>query len=118
MEPIQLKGIENLTDEEKKLFDKLLNEYYPKIQRKLKSIIFLQIHVKEYKKEGKRKKFSINVKVINGTEVFEANAHNWDFARTMHKVLNKIETEIEDRFHSSEQHPKAKKSFGKKTLKN
>ncbi len=111
MELIQIKGIKNLIDEEKKLFNKLLNEYYPKIQRKLKNIIFLEVHIKKYEKDGKRKKYTINIKVVDGANVFEANAHNWDFARTMHKVLKKIENEIESRFHSSEQHPKAKKSF-------
>ena len=111
MKPIEIKGIDILTEEEKKLSDKLLNEYFPKIQRQIKNIIVLKVHIKEYEKEGKRKKYSINIKVINSTDVFEANAHDWDFARTMHKVLKKIENEIEDRFHPSEQHLKTKKSF-------
>ncbi len=111
MELIEIKGIDILTKEEKRLANKLLNEYFPKIERKIKNIISLKVHIKEYEKEGKRKKYSINIKVINSADVFEANAHNWDFARTMHKVLNKIENEIEDRFHPSEQHPKTKKSF-------
>lgn len=111
MEPIEIRGVNLLTEEEKKLADELLNEYYPKIQRRIKNIISLKVHIKEYKKDGTRKKYSINVSVINSTDVFEANAHDWDFARTMHKVLNKIENEIEGRFHSSNQHTKTKKSF-------
>ena len=111
MEPIEINGIDILTEEEKRLANKLLNEYYPKIERKIKNIISLKVHIKEYEKEGKRKKYSINIKVVNSTDVFEANANNWDFARTMHKVLNKIENEIENRLHPSEQHLTAKKSF-------
>ncbi len=108
MEPIEIKGIDILTEEEKRLANKLLNEYYPKIQRQIKNIISLKVHIKEYKKEGRRKKYSINIKIINSTDVFEANADDWDFARTMHKILKKIENEIENRLHSSEQHPKGK----------
>ena len=111
MEQIEITGLDILTEEEKKLSDKLLNEYYPKIQRQVKNIITLKVHIKEYEKNGERKKYSINIKVINSTDVFEANAHDWDFARTMHKVLKKIETEIENRFHPSEQHLNVKKSF-------
>ena len=65
MEPIQIKGTNILTEDEKKLANKLLNEYYPKIQRQIKNIISLQVHIKEYEKNGKRKKYSINVKIIN-----------------------------------------------------
>ena len=111
MQPIQIKGIDILTEQEKRLANKLLNEYFPKIKRQVKNIISLKVHIKEYEKEGKRKKYSINIKIINSTDVFEANADNWDFARTMHKVLNKIENEVENRFHPSEQHPTTKKSF-------
>ncbi len=111
MQPIQIKGIDILTEQEKRLANKLLNEYFPKIERKIKNIISLKVHIKEYEKEGERKKYSINIKIINSTDVFEANAYNWDFARTMHKVLKKIENEIENRLHSSEQHLTTKKSF-------
>ena len=111
MEQIEIKGIDILTEQEKRLANKLLNEYFPKIERQIKNIISLKVHIKEYKKQGKRKKYSINIKIINSTDIFEANANDWDFARTMHKVLNKIKHEIEDRLHSSEQHVKTKKSF-------
>ena len=111
MELIKIKGISLLTEDERRLADKLLNEYYPKIQRRIKNVVFLRVHIKEYEKDGARKKYSINIKAINSTDVFEANAYDWDFARTMHKVLNKIENEIENRFYSSNQHPKTKKSF-------
>ena len=108
---IEINGIDILTEEEERLANKLLNKYFPKIKRQIKNIISLKVHIKEYKKEGKRKKYSINIKIINSTDIFEANAHDWDFARTMHKVLKKIENEIKDRLHPSKQHPKAKKSF-------
>lgn len=99
MEPIQIKGVDILTEKEKRLVNKLLNEYYPKIKRQLKNVTSLNVHIKEYKKEGKRKKYSVNVKAMTATKIFEANACDWDFARTMHKVLNKIQIEIKGRFH-------------------
>mgnify|MGYP001595894137 CR=1 FL=1 len=105
MNSIEITGIEILTEKEKEVADKLLKEYYLKIQRQLKKIISLKLYIKEYKKEGKGKKYSINIEVIApAPKIFKANAHDWDFARTLHKVLNKIINEIEHELHVSEQH--------------
>ena len=56
MEQIQVKGIESLDEKEKKIADKLFGEYFTKLQRKIKNTLSLKIYVKEYNKEGKRKK--------------------------------------------------------------
>ncbi len=104
MENIEFKGREILNDEENKTADKLFAEYYPKIQRKIKNMQLLKVHIKEYKKEGKGKKYSINVSIIAPTRSIKANASDWDFARTVHKVLKKIESEIESMFYVSDQH--------------
>ncbi len=101
-------GIDELSEKEKQLVDKLLNEYYVKIKRQLKNEFFLEFHIKEYKKTGerwltKKKKFSVHVK-INADKVYEADYGDWDLARTIHKVMNKLMNEIEHKTHSSNQH--------------
>ncbi len=104
MEPIEINGIELLNDEEKKIANKLINEYYPKIQRQIKNTLSLRVHFKEYEKQGKRKKYSINVEASSPTKEFDASSDDWDFARAIHKVFNKIINQIEHALHSSEQH--------------
>lgn len=104
MGEIELTGIELLTNIERATANKLINEYYKKIQRELKDLTTLKVHIKEYGKKGDKKKYSINVQTIIAKKVFQANAFDWDFARTLHKVMKNIENEIENRLHSSDQH--------------
>jgi hypothetical protein len=109
MNIIRLTNGELLTEREKQLANRLLNEYYPRIQKRLKNVTSLEAHIKEYEKPGKLKKahkFSFHVKAIAPTQVFEADSFDWDFARTVHKALNKLMNRIERNFHSSDQHPK------------
>ena len=97
MEPIQIKGIDELNDEEKNLVNTLANEYYGKIQRELKNATSISLHVKQHSKTGNRHKSDIRVKVIAPTKIFEAQESDWDMARTLHKVFNNIERQIEHR---------------------
>ena len=106
MEAIEVKNAEILTAQEKRVANKLLNEYYPRIQRQLKNMTSLKLNVKEYKREGKKRKYSMKLEVISPARKFESNSHDWDFARTLHIVLNKVMNEIEHSLHSSDQHPK------------
>jgi len=104
--PIQIKGIDVLSVQEKLRANQLINEYYLKIQRMLKNITSIFVDFKEYEKAGKeskRKKYSIHVKVMAPTQMFEADAADWDFARTIHKVMNKVKNEIEKKLRVSEQ---------------
>jgi len=104
MEPIEINGIGLLNEQEKKKANKLLNEYYPKIQRQIKNTTSLRVYIKEYEKKGNRKKYSINIDVVTPAGIFKVKEFDWDFARTLHKVLNKIMSEIEHKLHVSEQH--------------
>lgn len=96
-------NVEILNDKERIIAKKLFNEYYLKVQRLVKNSFSLKVHIKEHEKEGKKRKLSINAKVICSGKVFTANAFDWDLARTIHKVMNKILNEIEHHYHVSEQ---------------
>ncbi|MEK6873024.1 MAG: hypothetical protein AABW90_03355 [Nanoarchaeota archaeon] len=105
---IHATGIDKLTEKEKQLVDRLLNEYYVRIQRQLKNLVSLEFNIKEYKKTGerwltKKKKFSVHIR-INSDKVYEADYGDWDLARTIHKVMNKLINEIEHKQHHSDQH--------------
>lgn len=101
---LQTIGFNSLEEDDLADFQKLFSEYSKKIERKLKKISSFVINVRAYRKSGSRKKFSIHVRVVAPTKIFEAEAHDWDFSRVLHKVFNKLEEEIEHRFHVSDEH--------------
>jgi len=100
---LQTKGFEALTEKTKAEFEKLWAEYSVKIERRLKNAESCKIHLKEYSPGGKTK-FSIHALVIYAGKSMEADSSDWDLRRTFHKVFNKIEQEIEHKFHVSDQH--------------
>ncbi len=103
MKEVEIKGIEILDEKEKETADRILNDYFPKIQRAVKNPVSLKLHIKEYKKEGKGKKYSISLEAGFSGKKLSSNSWDWDLARAIHKALIKIENEIEHRFHPSEQ---------------
>ncbi len=108
-EVIQFIGVNELSEEEQAIVKALSTEYYGKIKVALKNLTSMAVHIKTQKKEGSQKKFSIKVRVIAPTHVFESkHASDWDLARTLHKAYKNIEHEIEHKLKVSDQdmHPK------------
>ena len=99
MEKIKIIGIKELDDKEVETVNRLAKEYYGKIQRAIKNITSLVIHVKIYNVTGKRKQYEINVKVMAPTKSFDSKAAEWELAKALHRVFRKIERMIEHRFH-------------------
>jgi len=100
---LQTKGFEILTGKTRDDFQKLWEEYSEKVGRRLKNVESVRIHLKEYSPGGKTK-FSIHALVSYAGKSMEAEASDWDLRRTFHRVFNKIEQEIEHKFHVSDQH--------------
>ena len=101
---ISAKGIE-FSEKEKWVIEKLFSEYEGKIDKAIKNDFLIDVHVKVHEKDGKRKKFNIHVDVDSAVR-FGATADDWDLARCVHKVMEKILNEIEHKLHISEQHGK------------
>ncbi len=99
MEEIKIIGIKELDDSEVDTVNRLAKEYYSKIQRAIKNITSLVIHLKTYNVTGKRKQYEINIKVVAPTKTFDSKAVEWDFAKALHTAFNKVERMIEHRFH-------------------
>lgn len=99
MEEIEIQNVEILTPEEKESAEKILNDYCKKIKRLVKSDLKLKVHIKEYNKEGKRRKFSINVDLHFSRRRLKSDAADWDLTRTLHKSMIKLQNEIEHEFH-------------------
>lgn len=106
MEPIQIIGIEKIEDEEKSIVNKLINDYYKKIQREIKNITSLTVHVKTHSKGGKSKKYDFRVKVAAPTRIFESQESDWDLARTLHRVFRNMIRQIQHRLRTDSQRPK------------
>lgn len=100
---IEIINADILTEKEKEIADKLLEEYYFKIKRMIKKKFLLKINFKEYEKDGKKVKYSINAEAIFSGKMIGSSSWDYDLARTIHKAMKKLETEIEHKFKVSEQ---------------
>ena len=96
MERIQYTGLKDLKNSEKVILDKLAGDYYARIQRAIKNKnTSITIHIKVYKKEGNRRKFSINTKAVAPTIIFESKRSNdWNFQTALHGSLENLYKEI------------------------
>ncbi len=108
MKDIEIKGFESLSEAEKNELNKEIDGYKDKIKWKTKSEFSLKLTIKSYNKnpenKTKSKKYSIKADLSGETQTFEASAEGWDFNKVVHQVFDKLITEIEHRYHSSEQH--------------
>ena len=114
MEGLEIKGIELLSEEEKWELNKEVESYVEKIKWKTKSDFILKLVVKVYSKkaddkENKRRKYSLQAILKGETHSFESSADEWDFHKVCHQLFEKLITEVEHTYHSSE-----KSSAGRK----
>jgi len=101
---IHAKGVV-LSERESWVVDKLIPEYYAKIERQVKNEVDLVVHIKVHDVSKRRQKFNIHVDVANSVR-FGATADDWELARAIHKVMKNIMSEIEHKLHASDQHDK------------
>ncbi|MBR9706226.1 hypothetical protein GOV14_04275 [Candidatus Pacearchaeota archaeon] len=99
---IDIKGIGLLNGEEEEIVNRVTNEYYGKLERMDKSMQKLDIHVKTYDTDGKRKRYSVQAKIVSPARNFNADETDWDLSKALHKVLKKLMNELEKRYHYSD----------------
>ncbi|MFA5070989.1 MAG: hypothetical protein WC511_01295 [Candidatus Pacearchaeota archaeon] len=104
MEEVIIENIEILTPEEKEASEKILEEDYKKIKRLIKDSPKLKVHIKEYKTDGKGKKFSINTELSFSGKKIKSESVDWDLTRAIHKAMIKLQTELEHKLHISEKY--------------
>ncbi len=98
---VRYSGTDVLTSEEKRILDKLSAEYFEKMKRSIKNIAEVIIHIKAYEEEGRRKKFSIDLRVNSPIlkTLISTRSHDWDFSRAVHKAFHDIESQLSTRLH-------------------
>lgn len=120
---IRFVGVHDLNSISQKSIHKLALEYLTKFKRAVNTLVEVVVHVKLYHQEGKRKKYSIHVKVSSPSHTFTSTkASDWDLSRTMHKACKDCLSQIEHRLKTSEQKPRMvrkkigtiKAAFGKR----
>jgi 2,3-bisphosphoglycerate-independent phosphoglycerate mutase len=99
MEKIKIIGMKDLNEDELEVVKGLANEYYEKLQRIIKNIDLITIHVKTFDATGERKRYEIKLKVIAPTKSFDAQSSEWDITKAVHIVFNEMQKVIEHRFH-------------------
>jgi ribosome-associated translation inhibitor RaiA len=106
MEEIQIIGVDEVSEAEKDIINRLANEYYEKLKRALKNEISVRIHIKEHSKAGKRHKSDIRVQLIAPTRRFDAQESDWDLAKALHKVFENIERQLQHKLRVDDQRNK------------
>ena len=104
VETIRLVGLNDLEDTQQEKLKDEAAKYYEKFGRYLRDITSFTVHIKEYKKEGTKCKYSLCVRLNAPSKIFEAEKTDWDFERTLHKTFKALDNEIK---HYS--HPEDKK---------
>lgn len=110
-------GLDFLDNTEKELLKKLVSKYSSKFDRKVKNSS-LKFHVKLHEVGGNLK-YSFHVHLSFGKNAISVEYADWDLKKTGYKVMEKLYTAAEHKFHEEGQkqqkfHPrKGKKGFGK-----
>ncbi|MBW2972429.1 HPF/RaiA family ribosome-associated protein [Candidatus Woesearchaeota archaeon] len=104
MNPIEFKGLKELDDVDQRMAQTLAKEYYGKIQRELRNITSLVVHIKTDAKEGHRHRYEVTVRAVAPTRIFESRhgkeKEGWDLASALHGAFKNLEREIQHHFHS------------------
>ncbi len=100
---ISFNGIDALSEKERGIADKVSKHHYPKIQRGIKNITSLVVHIKTHKdskgSSEQQRKFSVHVHVNAPTKIIKSSkAHDWDLARSLHKAFNDVQRQIGHKF--------------------
>ncbi|MBI2565061.1 hypothetical protein HYV79_03685 [Candidatus Woesearchaeota archaeon] len=101
-EIIQFVGLKDLSAPQQVLVNSLATAHYDKLKRELNNLTSMVIHIKYYKKEGEKQKYSLHVRCIAPTKIFEScKSHDWDLARAMHKSFEDLRRQIEHSLHNN-----------------
>ncbi len=105
---VQFVGLNELEPAEQQTVKTIAMLGFEKLQRDLKTLSTMVVHVKTYEKEGNRKKYSFHVRLNAHTRVFEScKAHDWDLARAVHKAMEDLQHQVVHAFHTDTTRKKA-----------
>jgi len=69
-----------------------------KIQRQVHNEFFLNIHLKEYEKDGNRQKYSVNLRVEFPGQIITSTQEDWDVETALRKTFNNAKNKLKKKF--------------------
>ena len=108
-EILQFVGLKTLSPDEQAIVQRLSTEYFEKVKRAAKNITNIKVHLKCYKKEGGKKKYSVHVHVTLPTKakIESCKSHDFELPRSIHKAFADVKTQLKHKLRTDEQRPKA-----------
>lgn len=105
-EVLQFVGLKDLSIEEQTSVNEIATKEFEKVKQKLNNIISLIVHLKSYKKEGGKNKYSLHIRVLAPTQIIEScKSHDWDLVRALRKSFEDIHRQIEHIFKTNATRP-------------
>ncbi len=106
--PIRAIGVDALNDEEKAVVNTLAERNFDRLLLTAKKLESVVIHIKTHKTTGKRKKYSITVRVECGRDVCESSeATSWDLPTAVHKAFEEAEQQLIHNFRTDTSYRKS-----------
>lgn len=102
---IRFIGLRDLTQEEANLITTIVEGYKIKFERDIPDFILI-VRTKKLRKAGNKQKFSIHTRLQNPNNIIVSQAADWDFTRTIHKSMKKLESELAHKFKTEGHLPK------------
>jgi hypothetical protein len=103
MATIQYIGLKGMEPVDQAMVKKIVVEESLRIERALKNLETLVVHIKPYSKGGARPKYSVHVRAVAPTKVFESaksrQAAHWDISSAIRSAFDNIEREVQHAFH-------------------
>ena len=100
-ELVQFVGLTDLSSDEQQIIKDISASGFEKLQRDLKTISRMVVHIKKYNEDGERHKYALHVRLNASTHVIEScKSHDWDLTRAMHKAIEDLKHQIIHKFHT------------------
>ena len=88
-------GLSELDELDQSKVKDVVLKHLDKIKNLVKSIESVNIHIKQYNKEGHTSKYSIHTKLFTPGKVFEVEKSEWDLVKVFHQTFIALHNEIE-----------------------
>lgn len=99
---IKFAGLNNLSDEEKSLFETLCNDHCEKFERYfgryLKPESEINLGIKKYEKDGKRVKYSVHLHFPIPKANLTVSADDWDLHLVCKECFDKLNNEAKKHY--------------------
>ena len=104
-EMIQYIGFKELGEDERDAVEEIATKYHDKVKRLIHNVANLTLHVKTHgdvKGADKQRKYTVHLKLIAPTHMFESEDASFDLRKVTHLVFEHMLNQLEHKFHHNE----------------